>query len=97
MERRIRAESLMGQGGIACPKPEKGSSRRKRLTLRLKLGKAFRDAVWARELEKGGGLAYCQVCETGPLLRTLDCMHPLAGHVAHSRGAECRPARQVQS
>jgi len=72
--------------GVAVPKPAKGSSRRKRLTLRLKLGKAFRDAVWLR----AGG--YCERCGRGPLKRTLDVLDPQAGHVAHLRGRNVAPA-----
>ena len=76
----------MGQGGIACPKPEKGSSRRKRLTLRLKLGKQMRDAVWLR------ANGCCEVCGKGPLFRGPDILHPRAGHVAHNSGRRVAPA-----
>ena len=73
----------MGQGGIACPKPEKGSSRRKLLTLRLKLGKAFRDAVWARDDSK------CRLCGR-KVTRTLTlCAEQ--GHVHHIRGRRVAP------
>ena len=41
--------------GVAAPKPEKGSSRKRRLTLRRKLGEDMRDAVWLRALDKGNG------------------------------------------
>ena len=71
--------------GQAAPKPEKGSSRRKRLTLRLKLGKAFRDAVWLRS----GGL--CERCGRGPLQRTTNVLDANAGHVAHNRGRNVAP------
>lgn len=81
----------MGQGGVACPKPAKGSSRRTRMTLRLKLGKQMRDAVWLRELERGGGEAFCQDCGAGPLLRTTNVLDPRAGHVAHDRGRRVAP------
>ena len=76
----------MGIGGVPCPKPQKGSSRRARTTARLKAGKVMRDAVWARS----GGL--CEVCGAGPLLRTLDALDPRAGHVAHLRGRRVAPA-----
>ena len=76
----------MGQGGIACPKPARGSSRRTRNTLRLKLGKRMRDAVWLRA---GGS---CERCGRGPLARTTDVLHPNAGHAAHRRGRNVAPA-----
>ena len=72
-------------GGVACPKPAKGSSRRTRLTLRLKLGKAMRDAVWLR----AGGR--CEVCGRA-VIRTLDVLREDAGHVAHNRGRRVAPA-----
>ena len=72
--------------GQAAPKPEKGSSRRKRSTLRLKLGKQMRDAVWLR------AGSCCERCGRGPLSRTTDVLHPNAGHAAHARGRNVAPA-----
>ena len=82
-----QAGTLMAIGyGVAAPKPARGSSRRTRITVRLKAGKAMRDAVWLRE----GGI--CEGCGAGPLLRTLDILNPRAGHVAHERGRRVAPA-----
>lgn len=82
----------MGIGGVACPRPAKGSSRRTRHTEREKRGKALRDAVWLRALAKGDGQAFCEDCGGGPLLRTLDVLLRQAGHVAHNRGRRVAPA-----
>ncbi len=81
----------MGQGGIACPKPIKGASSRARRSQRAGRGKALRDAVWLMALAKGDGEAFCEECGAGPLLRTLDVLHPRAGHVAHDRGRRVAP------
>lgn len=73
--------------GIPCPKPEKGSSRRTRLTLRLKLGKAMRDAVWLRAGSR------CEVCGRA-VIRTLDVLREDAGHVAHEKGRRVAPSER---
>lgn len=78
--------------GVAAPKPEKGSSRKRRLTLRRKLGEDMRDAVWLRALDKGNGYAFCERCGLGPLLRGPSyILHPCGGHVAHDRGRRVAP------
>lgn len=77
--------------GMAAPKPEKGSSRKRRQSLRRTLDEAFRNDVWLRELAKGDGEAYCQRCGRGPLQRTRDVLARWAGHVAHLRGRRVAP------
>ncbi len=86
MERRVRFQPLMGQGGIAVPKPVKGAHAKARRSQRAGRAKKFRDAVWLRS----GGL--CEACGRGPLKRTLDVLDPQAGHVAHNRGRRVAPA-----
>lgn len=71
-------------------KPAKGAARKARKKQRTAADRAFRDAVWLRA-EDAEGEAYCEVCGAGPLLRTLEVMHPRAGHVAHARGRRVAP------
>ena len=78
--------------GVAVPKPARGSARRTRKATRLSREKAFRNAVWLREMGKSAdGYAYCQRCQTGPLRRNEEPLHPLSGHVAHRRGRNVAP------
>ena len=81
--------------GEACPKPERGEDRITRRRAREAQAQRFRQAVWLNAMQPavdGGTYAYCAVCGRGPLLRTRDVLHPLAGHVAHNRGRRVAPA-----
>ena len=80
----------MGQGGVACPKPERGSDRIARRRRREAEATAFRDKVWKRATNADGE-PHCEVCGFGRLLRTRDILHPRAGHVAHARGRRVAP------
>lgn len=71
--------------GQPVPKPVKGTARRTRTTARLSRERAFRNAVWLRA---GGRCERCGV----DVIRTLDVLHPRAGHVAHHRGRRVAPA-----
>ena len=84
---------VLGSHTGAPAKPAKGADRQQRKLDCDKRGKAFRDAVWARvRALSPDGYAYCERCQRGPLIRTLDVLSPLAGHVAHQRGRRVAPA-----
>ena len=84
---------VLGSHTGAPAKPTKGADRQQRKRDCDKRGKAFRDAVWARvRALSPDGYAYCERCQRGPLIRTLDVLSPLAGHVAHQRGRRVAPA-----
>lgn len=72
-------------GGQPVPKPVKGTARRTRKTERLSRERAFRNAVWLRASGR------CERCGVD-VIRTLDVLHPRAGHVAHHRGRRVAPA-----